>query len=162
MNEIEKILEHGVFKDSHAGLFDKYIDVSKNANRKAEIFVSYSSKDKKIAGKISDIIKHDFDVFLAHRDIPLSNEWRDDILKHLESCSILLAICTPNYEDSAWGNQEVGIALGKGKKIIPLFAHGTDKKRFGLLSDIQGPTNDFTEENLEKIIFEIIKKLIPD
>jgi len=46
----------------------------------------------------------------------MSEVWREDILNHLASCSILLAVCTSNYECSAWGNQEVGIALEKKKE----------------------------------------------
>ena len=127
-----------------------------------EFFISYSIKDKNIAGKIRDIlVNHDFEAFLAHRDIPISEEWRKDILKHLESCSILLAICTSNYEYSAWGNQEVGIAFEKGRKIIPLFKQGTNKSRFGFLEAIQGAPNDFTEDNLDKIVSEVIEKITP-
>jgi len=59
-------------------------------------------------------------VFLAHEDVRVSDVWRDEILKHLESCSALMVIVTPHAAQSTWVNQEIGIAMGKGKPIAPL------------------------------------------
>ncbi len=160
-NEIEKILETEMVKNAQSNLFNKFHKSSIDKNSTLEIFISYSSKDEKLAGKIRDIIKKDsIEVFLAHRDIPLSEEWRNEILKKLETCSHLIAVCTENYQCSAWGNQEVGIALENKKKIIPIFAKGTDKTRFGFLEAKQGYPKEFSEENIENIIEKIIEKIL--
>jgi hypothetical protein len=141
-----------------ADFFDEFQKSPTNKNSTLEIFISYSSKDKKLSGRIRDFIKQNgFKVFLAHRDIPLSKEWRNEILNKLKTCSVLLAICTKNYQCSSWGNQEVGIALEKGKRIIPIFAQGVDRTRFGFLEAIQSHPKEFTEENIEKIIQEILE-----
>lgn len=161
-NEIEqKILKTEILANAQSNLFNKFQKSSIDKTSNLEIFISYSSKDKKLAGKVRDIIKKDnIEVFLAHRDIPLSEEWRNEIPKKLESCSHLIAICTENYQCSAWGNQEVGIALEKKKKIIPIFAKGTDKTRFGFLEARQGYPKEFTEENIENMIEKIIEKVL--
>ena len=160
-DEIEKILETEIVKNAQSNLFNKFQKSSIDKNSTLEIFISYSSKDEKLAGKIRDIIKKDnIEVFLAHRDIPLSEEWRNEILNKLETCSHLIAVCTENYQCSAWGNQEVGIALENKKKIIPIFAKGTDKTRFGFLEAKQGYPKEFTEENIENIIEKIIEKVL--
>ena len=156
--EIAQILKTDLLKNAKTDLFKKYCKSSIDTNAILEFFISYSSKDKKLAGKIRDIIKNNnIEVFLAHRDIPLSKEWRTEILNKLKSCSVLLAICTKNYHCSSWGNQEVGIAFEKGKKIIPVFAEGVDKTRFGFLEAKQGHPKEFSEENIEKIIEEILE-----
>lgn len=126
-----------------------------------EFFISYSSKDKELASKIGEMLSQKYSVFLAHRDISMSKEWRDDILSHLESCSVLIAVCTSNYANSAWGNQEAGIAIEKGRKVIPLFAQGTNKSRFGFLEAKQGHPHEFTEQNLKNIVNDVIKAVTP-
>lgn len=54
----------------------------------------------------------------------------------------------------------MGIALENKKKIIPIFAKGTDKTRFGFLEAKQGYPKEFTEENIENIIEKIIEKAL--
>ena len=159
--EIQEILKTNLLKNAKSDLFSKYYKKSMEENAKLEFFISYSSKDKKLAGKIRSIIKsNSIEAFLAHRDIPLSKEWRNEILSKLGSCSHLIAVCTENYKCSAWGNQEVGIALEKGKNIIPIFAEGTDKTRFGFLETKQGYPKEFTEENIEQIIEKILLTIL--
>lgn len=160
ISEIEKIIETDILKDAKKNLFEKYSMPQINSADKVELFISHSSKDKILASSIKDIITNNnpnFFVFLAHRDIPQSKVWREDILSHLENCSVLLAICTPNYICSTWGNQEVGIAFGKGKKIIPLLLHGTEKSKFGFLEALQGHT--ITDDNLASVIHQILEQL---
>lgn len=160
--EIEELYKTDILKDARTDLFEKFYEPQVGSYSKPKFFISYSSEDKRLAGKIRDIIANtDSEVFLAHRDIPMSKEWRDEIFSHLESCTILLAVCTENFLCCAWGNQEVGIAMEKRKKIIPIFAQGTKKDRFGFLEAIQGYPKEFSEDNLESVIKEILEVAIP-
>ena len=80
-NAIAQISKTDFLKNAKTDLFKEYCKSSIDNNALLEFFISYSSKDKKLAGKIRDIIKNNnIEVFLAHRDIPLSNEWRTEIL----------------------------------------------------------------------------------
>ncbi len=86
-----------------------------------EIFVSYSHKDKVLAGKIGKLLdKAGQTPFLAHDDINPTEDWEEEIMKRLDTCSALLAVITPNFVGSAYANQEVGFTMGRGKTVIPL------------------------------------------
>ena len=86
-----------------------------------EIFLSYSHNDRILAHEIKRYLEEiDFACFLAHEEIEVTAVWRDEIRKHLDSCSGLIAIVTQNFAASAWTNQEVGIILGKEKPVVPL------------------------------------------
>jgi hypothetical protein len=47
-------------------------------------------------------------------------EWREEILKHLETCVGLIAVVTADFLKSSWTNQEVGIILGKKKPVVSI------------------------------------------
>jgi hypothetical protein len=86
-----------------------------------EIFVSYSHKDKDLAGKIGKLLDRAGQTpFLAHDDIKPTEDWEEEIKKRLNTCSALVAVITPNFVGSAYANQEVGFTMGKGKAVIPL------------------------------------------
>jgi len=46
------------------------------------------------------------------------------ILNHLDSCSEVICIVTASFQESVWVNQEAGIAIGKGKPVVPLILGG--------------------------------------
>src|SRR3989344_2611626 len=89
--------------------------------RTIRVFISYSTKDKHLAGNIKmGLERFGADVFLAHEDINPSSEWQDIILENLDSTDIFMPIITKNFPDSYWTDQESGIALAKGKLIVPI------------------------------------------
>jgi nucleoside 2-deoxyribosyltransferase len=103
-----------------------------------EIFLSYNHKDRNLAWKVKQELKKlGFAPFLAHQDISVSAEWRAEILKHLNNCTAVIAIVTENFAESAWTNQEVGIALGKDKPIVSLM-FDRSKSIPGFLEALQG------------------------
>lgn len=135
-----------------------------------EIFFSYSTLDKKIVGPIARALEDKgFDVFLAHEDIEISEDWRKTILLHLRNASILIALLTSNYEKSVWTNQEAGYFIAKGK-IIPLIVGDTDIRKFGFIESFQGisipwenfrfpidGTMEIAPYHLNKIIADILE-----
>jgi hypothetical protein len=91
-----------------------------------EVFLSYHHEDKKIAAEVkAELEKSGFSAFLAHEDIEVTKIWRNEILKHLDSCSALMAIVTNHFLGSAWVNQEVGAVMAKGKPIVSLIFEGS-------------------------------------
>ena len=157
--EIERIILTEILRNAKTDLYDIYYKIP-TLEEAVEFFVSYSTKDKKLASKICAIIQeHRFKVFLAHRDIKMSKAWRDEILLHLESCTVFVALCTKDYLHSVWGNQEAGIALEKDKKVIPLFYKRTTKSDFAFLETKQGPSKEIAEENVSEIIEEMLSSV---
>lgn len=102
-----------------------------------EIFLSYNSKDRSLASSVKQKLKaHGFGAFLAHQDIEVSRKWREEIQKHLDTCCALMAIVTKHFDESSWTNQEVGIAIGKGKPVASLIFDTEDLP--GFLEAMQG------------------------
>jgi hypothetical protein len=85
------------------------------------IFISYAINDKVAAGALKDILESMYlEVFLAHDDIQPTEEWRERILRELESCDVFLPLLTNDFRKSQWTDQEVGFALANGKVIVSL------------------------------------------
>jgi len=161
IEEIRRAISLEGFKNRETKLFDKYYQARTQSieGRKVEVFLSYAHENRVLAGKVASLLKNrDIDVFLAHEDIEVSEEWRKEILKHLKTDRILIALLTPEYERSVWTNQEAGYVLGKEGKSIPLIVGNVDIKKFGFLESFQGiPT---LEGNIEDSIDEIIEAIL--
>jgi hypothetical protein len=89
--------------------------------RKIEIFLSYSTIDKKFAADFKDALTlFGLKVFLAHQDLTPSVQWQETILSNLHACDIFVPILTKNYHKSLWTDQESGLAFSLDKDILPL------------------------------------------
>jgi hypothetical protein len=96
-----------------------------------KIFLSYSHKDKVLAGRIKHALEHYWlDVFLAHDDIAPSAEWADSILYELKKCDVFLALLSKIFYKSYWTGQEAGIAFVSKKVIISLKAADINPQGF--------------------------------
>ncbi|MCJ7458380.1 MAG: toll/interleukin-1 receptor domain-containing protein [candidate division Zixibacteria bacterium] len=99
------------------------------------VFVSYSTRDKKIAGAIKQCLEqYGMDVFLAHEDITPSAKWQEEIIRELRQSDVFLPLLTKNFQGSEWTDQETGIAFGDEKFIIPL---KVDIDPYGFISRFQ-------------------------
>lgn len=85
------------------------------------LFISHVSKYKGSATNLKQCIaNYGIDCFVAHEDITPSKEWEIEIEKALFSMDALCAIIVPEFAKSNWCDQEVGIALGQHKLVIPI------------------------------------------
>ncbi|MFY9484152.1 MAG: toll/interleukin-1 receptor domain-containing protein [Patescibacteria group bacterium] len=132
------------------------------------IFLSYSTKDKELAGRIkSGLESYGIEIFLAHEDIIPSHEWQEVILRHLDSTDIFIPIITDHYKISNWTDQECGIAFARRKKIMPLAINGENP--YGFIARYQSLNFDTSslDISLKKIINairtdELFKKQLLD
>jgi len=75
-----------------------------------KIFLSHASEDRVIAAKIKEELgKNGFNVFVAHDDIPGTEEWREKILSELKISEIFIALRTKNYSKKSFTEQECGL-----------------------------------------------------
>jgi hypothetical protein len=129
-----------------------------------KFFLSYVHEYRHLAGKVKDALEENGSKgFLAHEDIAVSSEWRDEILKNLDSCTGVIAIVTPGFAESPWVNQEVGIAIGKRKPVVPLAFEIELDRLPGFLESLQGVR--LTEESLSastKQALEVLRNLHED
>ncbi len=99
------------------------------------VFVSYSSANKSLAGQIKRILEqYGLSVFLAHDDIPPLHDWQEEISNNLNECDVFIPILTHSFGNSKWTDQEIGMAFGLKKMIIPL---KVDVAPYGFISKIQ-------------------------
>lgn len=160
IQEIERALNTDAVKKGKVGLYNKYCE-SVSSRERVEVFLSYSHNDKALAGKLSAFLEErGIDVFLAHEDIEISEEWRREIFSHLESCDVLLALLTPDFEGSAWANQEVGFVMRRMVPVVPIIVGKVDIKRFGFLEGIQGfpIKGENPEQYFERILGTIMMR----
>lgn len=84
-------------------------------------FISHTSKDKQYATKTRDALKtYNIDCFVAHEDIKPSEEWQEEITKALNTMDFFISIHTKGFSNSLWCQQEIGFAVARGIKIIPI------------------------------------------
>ena len=91
--------------------------------KKPTIFVSHSG---------GDIFLNELQKYLPDYDVIIS-DWRDKsgtsvaekVQNHISRADIVAFLLTREAQTSAWVNQEVGFALGKGKNILPIVEGGS-------------------------------------
>lgn len=85
------------------------------------LFLSHVSTHKSEVSKLKEeLLSYRISGFIAHEDIEPTKEWLTEIELALNSAHALAALVTPDFCQSNWTDQEVGIALGKGLLVIPI------------------------------------------
>jgi len=84
-------------------------------------FISHITADKVKAKKLRDVLKpYNIDCFVAHEDIKPTEEWLAEIQKALNTMDFFISIHTKGFSSSLWCQQEVGYAVARNIKIIPI------------------------------------------
>ncbi|MCK9603419.1 MAG: toll/interleukin-1 receptor domain-containing protein [Candidatus Omnitrophica bacterium] len=126
-------------------------------NKTLKVFISYSTKNKTIAGRVKTILeRYDIESFLAHEDINITEEWKKRIMLELREANVFIAILSKDFKDSDWSPQESGMAYLKNILIISLLFD--DIAPFGFLGDSQGKRIKDNLIPLEYIIKPIVNK----
>ena len=105
----------------------------------ARIFLSHLAKHKV---DVSELRKHlrDYGIsaFVAHEDIEPTKEWQVEIESALSTMDGLVALLTPDFNESKWCDQEVGVAIGRQLPILAV-RQGIDPYGFvGKYQALQG------------------------
>lgn len=105
----------------------------------ARVFVSYSAKDRALAGEVRRWLDDDsHEVFLDQdpRDgIALGEQWRQRLHERLRWADAVICVVTSAYLASTWCSAEVAIAQSRGSRLLPLRAE--PEVTHPLLSDLQ-------------------------
>lgn len=136
------------------------------------VFISYATQDVKEAGALHHLLKLlGFKCFLAHKDIPKGEQWRDEIVNVLRKSDVFIALLSEHGVASSWVQQECGMAHLLRKRarkplIIPVVPDGAVPP--GCLSDYQAQTIsltfwfsklNLTTEIAKKLALAIVAKL---
>ena len=84
-------------------------------------FISHISDDKDFAHKLEIGLEgYGIAAFVAHNDIEPMREWEGEIERALFSMDLLVALLTPQFSDSNWTDQEIGVAIGRSVPVVPV------------------------------------------
>lgn len=99
------------------------------------VFLSHLAKHKVFASELqAALATYGICSFVAHEDIEPDAEWQEEIEKALRTCDALVALLNEGFNKSAWADQEVGYALGRG---VPVFSIRLDMAPYGLFGKKQ-------------------------
>ncbi len=120
-----------------------------------KVFISHKDEDKEAAAYLAkELYRLGISAFVAHRDIINSSSWPVELSNALNSMDACVALLTENFHGSYWTDQEVGWALGRNIKVIPVNL-GADP--YGFMGVIQAKRVNFNE--MIWLVFEALKEL---
>jgi len=99
----------------------------------ADIFISYSSKDKEKADQLSELLASaGLSVWIDQSGIDVATSWSKEIVQAIDGCKAFIVLLSPNSIISKNVVREVSLAFEKNKKILPL-----DLEPVALSEDLQ-------------------------
>lgn len=104
----------------------------------ADIFLSYSVKDKEIAQFLwKHLTDEGLQVFRAPLSVKPGERWDEEILNNLKTSSWVLFLASKAACASAIVQQEVGVALGTEKNLVPIVWDMDPSELPGWLKNVQ-------------------------
>lgn len=93
----------------------------------ADIFISYSSEDRKCIEPIVGLVKamRGDSVFQDYVDIRAGERWGQQLAQALQRCKTILVFWCTHSAASEWVRKEYEAGLAAGKEIIPLLLDDT-------------------------------------
>ena len=87
----------------------------------ADVFISHSSADRQFAEVLHrHMTSEGLSVFLAPLSLSPGQRWSETIVKSLEASPWVLFLASRTACSSPWVQQELGAALAKQKKLVPI------------------------------------------
>lgn len=86
-----------------------------------DCFISYSSHDEQLASFIySELESHEIDVFMAAVSLSPGEDWSPKIRQNLALSSWVIFLASRAGSQSPFVQQELGMALGANKTLVPI------------------------------------------
>jgi len=87
----------------------------------ADIFISYSSKDREQALQLIELLSSaGLSVWIDQAGIDVATSWSGEIVDAIEECKAFVVLLSPNSIESVNVVKEVSLAAERRKKILPL------------------------------------------
>ncbi|MBK8760080.1 MAG: toll/interleukin-1 receptor domain-containing protein [Sulfuritalea sp.] len=104
----------------------------------ADVFISYSSKDERLARFVHDHLgAENVSVFLASTSIELGQRWSPEILRNLNIAKWVIFLASRHACASPYVQQELGAAIAANKTLIPVIWDITPSELPGWVSQYQ-------------------------
>lgn len=90
----------------------------------SELFISHSSHDRRVAGRLARVLEnHGVPFWYSRKNIRGAEEWHDEIGAALKRCDWFLVMLSPAAVESEWVKRELVYALNDRRyvgRIIPV------------------------------------------
>ena len=87
----------------------------------ADIFISYSSKDKEKADQLSELLATaGLSVWIDRQGIVGAEQWATEIVEGIRGCSTFIILLSPNSIESENVLRELSLASEKRKRVLPV------------------------------------------
>lgn len=123
----------------------------------ADVFISYSSADQQFANFLYNHLTNEgISTFMASASIKPGQKWSEEIFANLRSASWILFLASKEASNSAYVQQELGIALSSEKKLVPIVWDMPSSELPGWVDrthalNLAGATVDEIKTNITKI-----------
>jgi len=85
-----------------------------------DVFISYSSNDKKIVEGLSAYLEQNgIRCFVAYRDIPRGVVWAKAITEAIENTKLMVAVFSEHFNRSEQVDREIELCAEEKKPILP-------------------------------------------
>ena len=119
-----------------AGLPRTPIQASTSVGTK--IFLSHSTTDRAQVELVkSQIEALGVDVYLAEHDPKPGTSIAAKVMQALKGSDAVVVLITSTSIDSAYVQQEIGLAKAYAKPLVPIIDKGVDKTRLGMLAEVE-------------------------
>lgn len=105
-------------------------------NQHVRVFLSHKVEFKNQTSQLKlALARCGIAAFVAHEDIEPTEEWMREIERALFSMDALVALLSPDFHNSQWTDQEIGVGIGRG---VPIIAVRLGLDPYGLMGKAQG------------------------
>jgi nucleoside 2-deoxyribosyltransferase len=112
--------------------------VTRTVQLRLEVFLSHATADLEHVALVQRQIEAlGINVYLAEHDPKPGTSIAAKVEEALERCHVVVVLVTTNNVNSAYVQQEVGIARAKGKPILPIVDKSVDSSTLGILSEVE-------------------------
>ena len=130
------------------------------ASEARRAFISYSRLNKEFATKLAKGLRAaKYPIWFDQLDIPTGARWDDEVEKALRECNIFMIILTPASIGSENVKDEIGYAIDRGKRILPVLLEECDVPlRLRRFQYVDFTTKSFGEgfESAKELLSELI------
>ena len=93
----------------------------------AEVFISYSSRDReRVTPIVKQLESHGVSVWFDQQGIEGSDLWRNEIVKGIEGCKVLLLMASETAVASKNVVKEVSLASDGNKRLLPVYLEAVE------------------------------------
>lgn len=95
----------------------------------ADIFISYSRKDKGLVRRLHDKLKDSGrEIWVDWEDIPPSAEWPEEVAAGIDAADSFVFVISPDSIASEECGKELSCAIGNHKRLLPVVYRDVDTK----------------------------------